>query len=69
MKIKLKDITESFLRKNDGKLVWIRWDWLCMRNISPLYKVGNNGYYSKVLDKVEKLKNKMISEGYRFNEN
>ena len=34
MKLDKTKITPEFLIENDGKIVWIRWDYLSMRGIS-----------------------------------
>jgi hypothetical protein len=60
MKITKKTITKSFLKKNDGKLVWIRDDYLSMTYLS------GDKHVIDILNKVSELKSKMRQDGYIF---
>ena len=55
-------ITHDFLKENDGKLVWIRDDYLSMRGVvyyfdRPLYDF---------LEHVDKVKEDVKQSGYEF---
>lgn len=53
-------ITRQFLIDNDGKLAWIRWDYLCMREIDP------EGL--ELLNHVAKVKEDAERDGVRFSD-
>lgn len=54
------DITVEFLKQNDGKIVWIRDDYLCMRNIA------GPGELLDLLDHVAAVKEQARASGVRF---
>ena len=53
-------VTPTFLQENDGKLVWIRWDYLSMRGIS------DDAELVDFLDYVERVKRNATAQGYKF---
>lgn len=53
-------VTESFLTEADGKVVWVRDDYLCMRGISGDAKL------LRFLDQVADLKEHVRAKGYVF---
>lgn len=59
-KLTVEDITEGFLKKYDGILVWLRWDYLSMKGYEQDPAV------LAVLDKAYELKLKMKKDGYEF---
>ena len=58
--ITIFEITEEFLKKNDGTLVWMRDDYLSMRG----YAKGKPS--EATLDKVARLKAEMREKGHIF---
>lgn len=56
------DITPDFLKQNDGKLVWIRDDYLSMKGIC--YHSDPELY--DFLTHVDKVKELVHNTGYRF---
>ena len=53
-------MTEEFLKENDGKIVWIRDDYLSMIGYSKCDKT------TEILEGVIQLKAKMRAKGYIF---
>lgn len=60
MRFNYEAITPEFLQENDGRLVWIRWDYLSMRGISEDTELV------AFLDHVEKVKKKAQRAGAKF---
>jgi hypothetical protein len=61
-KVDKEDITPEFLKKNDGKIVWIRDDYLSMRDLckgEPLHDF---------LEHVVRVKEEVRATGYKFSE-
>lgn len=54
------DITPEFLKENDGKIVWLRDDYLCMRNIAGA------GELLDFLDHVAAVKEQVRASGFQF---
>ena len=57
----MEDITEDFLKNNDGKIVWIRDDYLFMRGL-----ISDDHDSRKILDKIADLKTTMRKRGHVF---
>ena len=57
--INTEGITEEFLKKYDGKLAWIRDDYLIMKGYSK-------GDTLKILNKVQEVKSSMRKNGHKF---
>jgi hypothetical protein len=57
-----QEITREFLIRNDGKLAWIRWDWLSMRGYIPKSDVKTHA----LLDRVVEVKVAAEAEGIVF---
>lgn len=55
-------ITHDFLKENDGKLVWIRDDYLSMKGI--VYYTNRELY--DFLEHVELVKEEVKQSGYKF---
>lgn len=57
--ISIDDITEDFVKEYDGKLVWLRWDYLSMRGYAKDEEL-------EVLNRVAEVKEKLAIGGYIF---
>lgn len=62
VKITKEDITPEFLKQNDGKIVWIRDDYLSMRDIC----MNDGDGFWDFLEHVAKVKEEVRSTGYKF---